>query len=115
MTNFIEQCRKGANWPALHRDVPQFDKGGRWAVTQEELAAFIGQVRSRSEDWLLERESLQQRIAALSDQKAAAVREAAESGIKLAAHESADRVKRTATGMGLEADKANRLAESVSK
>lgn len=110
--NFVETCRKGAGWPSLHRDVPQKKEGARsWSMSQEELAGFVGQVRSRSDDLISELRSKDERIAKLADEKADMAKELSKLAVKLAAHEFADRIKARATSMGLEADQAKQLSD----
>lgn len=113
--NFVEQCRKGAGWPSLHRDVPQKKDGQKsWSISQEELAAFVGQVRSRSDDMVAELRSKDDRIAKLSDEKAAMAKENAVLSAKLLAYEFTKKVTRKSEALGLDHAQTKELAGVVS-
>jgi peptidoglycan hydrolase CwlO-like protein len=113
--NFVELCRKGAGWPSLHRDVPLKPEGQKvWSLSQDELAKFIGQVRTRSDDLLSKLSSKDELIAKLSDEKAAMAKELAEVKSKLWTYEASRQVKRRAESLGLEAQQVKALGDSVS-
>jgi len=114
--NFIEQCRKDAGWPSLHRDVPLRREDQKvWSLSQEEVARFVGAVRSRSDDLQSELMGKDQLIARLSDEKAKMAKLIAELATRVDQWEASKRVKREAEAQGLEAGPVNRLAAAVSK
>lgn len=112
--NFIETCRKGAGWPSLHRDCPVKPEGQKtWSLSQDELAKFIGQVRTRSDDLQSELLSAKDLISKLSDEKASMAKELAVVKSKLWSYEAQGMVKRRAESLGLEAQQVKMLSESV--
>lgn len=113
--NFVELCRKGAGWPSLHRDVPVRPDGKKsWSISQEDLAAFVGQVRSRSEDLIDELRSKDALIAKLSDEKAAAAQREARLEAQLMYVNVARKVKAAAESLDLKSEDVKRLEASVS-
>ena len=112
--NFVESCRKGAGWPSLHRDVPLKTDGQKiWGMSQETLASFVGQVRSRSDDLISELRSRDDRISRMSEEKAQISADLAAAEITLAKYEIAKKVKMASESLGLEADQCKRLESAA--
>ncbi len=111
--NFVELCRKGAGWPSLHRDVPVRASGKKsWSLSQDDVARFVGQVRSRSDDLQSELRLRDERIRELAEEKAKLVEQNCLLESQVRKLQLVERIKQTSEAMGLEHHQFKRLTES---